>query len=602
MPALRYALRGSSLTGHLMGERDFLFIGHRTTGKTTLARELARRGLSVVDLDEVIEASQQMTCAEIIASSEERFRELERTTLESLAGDDHREPRIIVVGAGCLSLPHQPVAVWLQRDGWVDSARTERARLRPNMSFEEEVEWMRSTREPVWTARADLLFDIPRGRRVERSVDMLETLLLWIDGAPGAIARKTWLVAPDSASLQRCQALVRRLGLAGIEMRSDLIGDPSPNLDVPVLASLRTADSSWLHEAWHRHRRMDLDLEFAEMHEQLEDLDDTSLIFSAHPAEDEWAPHLEALLGLAKSRDAQTKFAPTSSSAEGVRDILEQSAQVETVIVQGLQWAWMRPALAAHRNRLNYLALGLAGHRLGDESTPPFDLRDWLPHLSAGHTTRFDALVGQPAWPSQGDLWHRRAAISRGKPDWSYIKIDAADDDFAPTVELARLYGVRGFSVTSPFKPDAAMLVGSDTPLNTLVHRGGRWQGCDTDRVGMKAQLEWISVQFDVSKTCSLLGKGGVSAAVLRGIEDAGWTLVDHRGAREGWTGEEEQVDVLINGAGKWGYEVASHPPCKVWLDLHYANTQPPPVDAVHVVGDVFFDAQAAAQREFWDS
>ena len=59
---------------------DFLLIGHRTSGKTTLAKTIAALHphlFDVIDLDEVIEHQEERTCAQIIADHEPYFRQLE---------------------------------------------------------------------------------------------------------------------------------------------------------------------------------------------------------------------------------------------------------------------------------------------------------------------------------------------------------------------------------------------------------------------------------------------------------------------------------------------------------------------------------------------
>ena len=42
-------------------------------------------------------------------------------------------------------------------------------------------------------------------------------------------------------------------------------------------------------------------------------------------------------------------------------------------------------------------------------------------------------------------------------------------------------------------------------------------------------------------------------------------------------------------------------PEHRVWVDLHYQGVRPPPdPGAMHLNGDIFFDAQAHAQRVFF--
>lgn len=582
-----------------MGNRDVLIVGHRGTGKTTVGRQLEARNWSVIDLDRRIEASEGRDCATILEENPEHFRSVERETLQRLADDHHEGPRIVTVGAGCLDLPLSPVVVWLRRSGWAQTARDARRRLRPELGFEAEVQWMIETREPVWQAKSDLVFDLDRGRRLNDRVDELETLLEWIDSPPGPIARKTWIVARSGSRLPAAVARARRLGLSGVEIRSDLIeSPPTADLDIPLLASLRTDAPEWLRWANARADRLDVELSLA--HEFTDLIDHPSLTLSSHPEGSDWRDALEHLIATASQWGAKTKFAPRVDP-EDLYELSDRRGEVDTLIPQGVQSAWLRPILVG-TNHLNFLAEGLAARRFGASEPPDFDLRDWLPHFSLDSPHIFRALVGDPAMQSQGDIWHRRAASLEGHPNEGYLKIETPEQNLQTSLELARELGIVDFSITSPYKASASELCQSPHPVNTLTFRGRSAFGVDTDAAGMAAQLAWIDATFDVRKRCALLGKGDVSPAALRGIRRAGWTLVKHRGAREGWSDEPIDVDLVINAAGPRGSSISGAPHCKVWLDLHYTSTEAPPVDAHHVAGDLFFAAQAKAQRTFWQS
>lgn len=101
--------------------------------------------------------------------------------------------------------------------------------------------------------------------------------------------------------------------------------------------------------------------------------------------------------------------------------------------------------------------------------------------------------------------------------------------------------------------------------------------------------------------TIAVIGQGGVSPAVLRAIESSCWTLVHLASARAGF-GEDApaQVTLIVNAGGARLSDFGQLPAAQAWLDLHYSGVNAAPVRALHLHGRVFFEAQAAAQRERW--
>ena len=79
---------------------SFLLIGHRTSGKSVLGRQLAEaRGIPFVDLDEAIEAREGRPAAELVGEDEPRFRHLEQDVLREIC--DSPGARVIATGGGC---------------------------------------------------------------------------------------------------------------------------------------------------------------------------------------------------------------------------------------------------------------------------------------------------------------------------------------------------------------------------------------------------------------------------------------------------------------------------------------------------------------------
>lgn len=573
-----------------MGIFDVLLVGHRGTGKTTTAHHMRELGWPVVDLDHHIESVTGRTCADLVAEDEPAFRALEHQSLQNLTHDTFPTARLLVPGAGCLTFPHAALVVWLRREDWFISAKNERRRLRPALSFDAEVEWMKTSREPAWAARADLILDVPRGRAPQRVAAELHDLLAWARSG-GTIPQKTWLIG--NTHPERLAFLVGQLQLQGIERRSDLPDFPHTQLN--ELISLRTADPVWLLQH-PQATAIDVDIQHLPAvlaARTLDHLHPRPLILSAHPADlntsIDFRPYLQSLKDLHPAwTNTQTKLAASLTA-----DRLDLPA--DTLLpIQPTMNGWR--AFQAFKNKQNYLATGAKPSRKHPgqaDAVPAMDLQDWLPYFGLGHHPRFACLVGDPVEASQGTWWHRREA-QRHDEELAYLKINCPRGELAHTLPLLAKANIHAVSVTSPLKIEAAQSCATDgehlPALNTMKYANGAWHGTDTDQLGMAATLDSLTL---TDKTVLLIGTGGVAPAVLRALQTRA-AKIHHVSARHQppWP----PADVVINASGK---AVDDAPGVDVWIDLHYTHVAPANA-RVHLNGDLFFEAQALAQRQFW--
>ena len=131
----------------------WVLVGHRGTGKTTIGRRVAAlMHRTFADTDDIMQQQTGRTPTELLAQSEERFRLLERQSLEQAPTD-----AIAAAGGGIIAVPPLMAAIWLRRAGWETVALTARERLRPDLTSAEEVQWMVTTREPRYQVWADAL-------------------------------------------------------------------------------------------------------------------------------------------------------------------------------------------------------------------------------------------------------------------------------------------------------------------------------------------------------------------------------------------------------------------------------------------------------------
>lgn len=602
----------STITGsktdasHRLG--PILLIGHRGAGKSTLGRlTAAALGRQFIDLDHKLEQRRGTPIDEQLHDLRS-FRAHEAQLLDQLSKIS--PPPLIACGAGVERLPEDAFIVWIDREDWRDEVKkSARPRVRPELSLEQEWAWMQAERHPRWIEAAHLRLPIPRGRTQEQSAKELTTLLRWAMAAKDSpIAARTFFVPLHTADRARAERDARRLGLGGVELRSDIFPTrPTNKLDAPFIASLRTPDPTWLTgfqdaQAW------DVDLQLLDA---LPDGGPPHLILSLHPQRVDRAD-LDSLFQAAATfsdRYIILKYAPRVRSWTELEHFFEhltalRRAQIPFTALPQTRFAWTRPILALE-NQTNYLPVGL--HLRDDAHPSALDLQDFLPHLAGPYPTVFDALLGDPVATSQGDLWHRRRALEDGEEALSYLKIPVKSGELDQALPILTKLPIRGLSITSPLKKEAAQspLVSTDLSAINTLKRGQPWTGTDTDETGMEQTLAHIEARGVGPGRALIFGRGGVTPALRRALLKRRWHIVAHISARQGFNEDHHAIkalDLIINAGGPQGGRSPFAPPCTLWLDLNYSHVEPAPTGSIHLQGDLFFDAQARAQRTFWSS
>lgn len=615
-----------------------VLIGHRGSGKTTLGKALSTHlNLSFLDLDAALRAELGNEFSATLNKSPELFRALEARLLDD-ALSTHKS-LVLSPGAGASPSPKKGLLIWIDREDWRDEVgRSDRPRIRPDLTLEAELKWMAATRSSAYRAAAHLRLPIPRGRSIEQSTRELISLVRFaarIKDSP--LAHKTYLVPTGPDDLRRANADARRLRLGGLELRSDYFPAPARSRDLPYIASLRHNDPTWLLRsrepcAW------DIDLLFFDqLIPRLPRILPAEIILSLHPDRPE-SSHIEALARAARRLHRAgvsyssiiLKYAPRIQNFDELQRALSLLTMLKaiptraTLLPQGDKFAWLRPILAA-QNATNYLPVGLPA---ADADHPSrLDLDAFLPHLSAPEPRQFDLLIGDPVHASQGDRWHRSFSLTNSfEPHQGYLKVPIQNGELAQALALFETLPIRGVSVTSPLKREAAADAFIHNPgkleaLNTLRREDvpltdnstARWVGIDTDQAGMEAVLIQLEDRSVGPGTALVFGRGGASFAVCRALKARNWTIAAHLSARAGWTSRPDNlndVTLIINAAGpSLAYRHSDAiPSAQAWIDLHYIDVQPPPTEAIrstedkiiHIQGDLFFEAQALAQRKFW--
>jgi shikimate kinase len=167
--------------------------GFMGSGKTTVGRELAARlGWEFVDLDAVIEASEQQTVREIFRTTgEAAFRALEHTALQTFLSET-RTPTVLAMGGGAIvqagnaALLQKPGVVTVFLDVPVEellrrcSADELRSgeNLRPLAGDEVSFQELHMRRLPAYR-RADIVVDAAQKNPAEIAQAIADALRAW---------------------------------------------------------------------------------------------------------------------------------------------------------------------------------------------------------------------------------------------------------------------------------------------------------------------------------------------------------------------------------------------------------------------------------------
>jgi 3-dehydroquinate dehydratase/shikimate dehydrogenase len=139
--------------------------------------------------------------------------------------------------------------------------------------------------------------------------------------------------------------------------------------------------------------------------------------------------------------------------------------------------------------------------------------------------TAIYALIGHPLGHSLSPIMHN-AAFKRLGMDAIYMPFDVNEHDLEGTLLALGAAGLRGANVTIPYKEkiiayldgldDGARRIGA---VNTILNRGGRLRGFNTDVLGFIDALRGAGVRPRGARAL-VIGAGGAARAAVRGLLD----------------------------------------------------------------------------------
>jgi 3-dehydroquinate dehydratase/shikimate dehydrogenase len=306
---------------------------------------------------------------------------------------------------------------------------------------------------------------------------------------------------------------------------------------------------------------------------------------------------------------------PEIATPEGGRD--------HVLLAMGQPGVPSRVLAARLGNRWTY-----AGDAIAPGQMPASRLLDEFHYRRIRPDAALYGVVGNPIAHSLSPVMHNAGFAALGL-NAVYVPLEAADvDDFAA---FARQAGVRGASITAPFKVAMLGKVDETDPLagrvgavNTLVARDGRWIGANTDVEGFLAPLAGRMALKGTRAT--VLGAGGAARAVAVALETQGAAVticarkadaareLAHlaHGAVGTWPPRPGSWDVLVNATScgslaRGGDPMAGVPlDGEIVFDLVYAPAETPLLiraraeGCLTIGGIEMLVAQAERQFELW--
>ena len=242
-----------------------------------------------------------------------------------------------------------------------------------------------------------------------------------------------------------------------------------------------------------------------------------------------------------------------------------------------------RVLAARLRNRWTYAGEGVAPGQL-----PAVRLLQEFHYRRIAPDAALYGVVGNPVSHSLSPAMHNAGFAALGL-NAAYVPLEAADpDDF---VGFARAVGLRGASVTAPFKVAMLSRVDDVEPLarrvgavNTIAVRDGRWYGANTDVHGFLAPL--LGRMALRGTRAAVLGAGGAARAVAVALNAQGASVAicarRAEAAREVAQGSGARVGTFPPPPGTWDVLVNTIPSA--------GDGDPGPMAGVPLDGEIVFD------------
>ncbi len=166
-------------------------------------------------------------------------------------------------------------------------------------------------------------------------------------------------------------------------------------------------------------------------------------------------------------------------------------------------------------------------------------------------------LLGEKLGHSYSKIIHEYV-FKQKQMDHTYELIEVEKEQLKDTIELLKNDTFSGYNVTIPYKKEvmqyldfidpSALSIGS---VNTIIFEDGLLKGYNTDYYGFINELKYYNIEV-LNKDCYVLGTGGSSLAIKKGLADLGGNVYSVSRTKDETTITYEEltdkkIDLLVN-------------------------------------------------------
>lgn len=584
-----------------------IIIGHRGTGKSSFLQRCSKNFPEqgpFYDLDTEIEKHQGRSIKDIfLTSGEEFFRKLESQIFQNLISNG----KMIAVGAGfnLENIPDFAQVIWIRRSSDLQGRIfTDRPRLIKDVEPLMEYEIKRKDREPLFSARASLIYTVPEGLSLSLSALNLEEQLF----------RAQWNL-PSQDQVQNVGGM-RTFFAEDLRLK---------NLAEPDFFELRDDLLSGLQMVQQNQAYPQIKTLYALRAEKLNTIEENKKIISSSACIDQpITSHLQiantktqkimrsshqddiylGITELAKATDVHLKLSPLVLNWKDLwagHQWHQKDPQNRSFLPRSLEgrWKWYR-LFQKGRQELNFW------YESQSSAADQPCLLEWI--LQPEKVLTFGAVVGSPVQHSFSPLMHFDFFKNRKS---SFFAIDIKKHEWQEAFPILQSLGLVAAAVTSPLKRTVyegtyllTDLAKDLKAVNTLAWNKNikNWQAENTDFLGFIKFLEGE----DLPGPAVIWGGEGVLSTLQKALPEASAYSV-----RTGKP-KEQNHDIDSPSVVIWAAPSRSEilfPPKhwqpKVVVDLNYAENSLGRTYAVksharYISGLKFFLGQAQEQQNFW--